>query len=130
MPSGDVLRAKVAAILKRTQVTSRVVKFRSVSASGGNALLGLGQTLNTTDVVCDPQPVVELLKPEDVASAAGILQLGDYSVLFDGGVPESTLKTHEILYGTDVLKIISYDPVVFAGVVVAWKVLARTAKAS
>ena len=129
MASGAALLSKVSSILKRTNVTSREVSFRTVQTSGGNALLGLGQSVTSLDLPVDPPPVVMLLKPEEVAAGGSLLQLGDYSMLFAGSVSEETLKTSEIVYGSDVLKIISYEPIVFDGIVVAWNVIARTSKA-
>lgn len=129
MASGAAIRSKIARALGRLNVTSRTVMLRSVMSSGGNPVLGLGQSVSSTDVVVDPQPAVELIAAEEVAAAKSLLQLGDYRLTFAGTLTENTLKNSEILYGTDVLKVIRYDPIAIDGTVVAWSVIARVAKA-
>jgi hypothetical protein len=81
--------------------------------------------VSSDDVVCDPQPVVELIAASDVADSAGTLQLGDYRLIFSGAVPEDTLKTGMLVYGDEVLKIIKYEPFAFDQTVAAWQVTAR-----
>lgn len=129
MPTGASLLKKVSAVLAKTHVTSRVVKFRTVLSRDGNALLGIGVTRANLDEDIVPQPVVEFISPEEVAFGGSLLQVGDYRMLFDGNVLESSLETCDILYGNDLLKIVSHNPIVYGGVVVGWQVLARTVKA-
>lgn len=130
MATGASVLAKVTSVLRRTHVTSRVVKFRQVLVRHGNPLLGIGQERANVDTVVDPQPVVDLIKPEDVAAAGNLLQLGDYKILFDGNVTEAQIRSQEILYGNDVLKVVSYEPIVFDNTIVGWDVIARTSKAA
>lgn len=120
------LQNKVHQILARTTVTHRPVSFRTVVSRHGNPLLGLGQDRANVDELVSPPPVVELLRPDEVASSGSLLQLGDYRFTFAGQLPETTLKTAQILYGDDVLRILSYEPIVYQGLVIAWVVLART----
>jgi hypothetical protein len=126
--NGSVVQSKIAKVLKRLGATSRVVQFRSMTATGGNATLGLGRTVTSADTPVDPQPAVELVKLEEIAGGGSLLQLGDYRITFAGSVPESTLTSSEILYGTDILKVVSYEPVPLNGVIVCWRVIARTVK--
>lgn len=130
MPSGAVIQAKIAKVLTKVGATYRVVTFRDSHPVGGNALLGVGQTTITNDVAIDPQPAVETLSVEEVASGGALLQLGDYRFVFSGTVPEAQIKTSNIVYGSDILKIVSYKPAVLFGTVIAWEVIARTIKAA
>jgi hypothetical protein len=127
--NGLAVQNKIANVLRRLNATARVVYFRSVDASGGNATLGLDRIVINTDTEIDPQPAVEVLTVEEVAAAGGKLQLGDYRLTMAGTVDEVTLQTNDIMYGTDVLKIIDYRPHALAGVVISWTVIARTVKA-
>lgn len=127
---GLVVRNAVSKVLAQVNATSRPVKFRVVARTGGNSILGVGQTITNIDTLVAPPPVVDYIKEEEVAGGAGLIQLGDYRILFAGSVPETTLQVSFILYGTDVLKILSYQPAVLGGVVAVWQVLARTVKAT
>jgi hypothetical protein len=126
---GISLQNKISKVIGTVHATIRPVKFRIVTKTGGNPLLGTGQTLVNVDTLVEPQPVVEYVKEEEVAGGMGLIQLGDYRFTFDGKVTETTLKTAQILYGTDVLKILSFQPAAFDSVTAAWQVLARTVKA-
>lgn len=128
MPSGAALLAKVSAVIRKTHVTYKVVSFRTVLTRNGNALLGVGQTRANLDEVVDPQPVVEIVNQEDVGVSGSLLQLGDYRIMFDGNVLETSLQTCDILLGESLLKIISYVPIIFDNTVVGWQVIARTVK--
>jgi hypothetical protein len=128
MPSGLALRNKVAQVMKRLHATSRVVKLRVASASGGNDLLGLGQSQTVQDTVVDPQPTVNLLTADDIATSGGVYILGDYQFLFTGSIAESTLRKSHILYGDEVLRIVELEAIAMGGVVVAWRVVARSLK--
>jgi hypothetical protein len=130
MSTGAGIQSKIASVLSKVQGTSRVVKFRDSRPTGGNALLGVGQTVTNHDVDITPQPTVELMTPEDIAASGALLQLGDYRFIFDGAITEATLKNSNVVYGTDVLKVVSYNPQVIFGTIVAWTVIARTVKAS
>lgn len=126
MPSGASLQSKIASVLGTLQATSKTVRFRTVSRTGGNAVLGIGGSVATTDVDIDPQPSVEYVKVEDIATSGGKLMAGDLRMVFAGDIPESRWRETQILYGTEVLKVVRYDPVPFKGVVAAWVVIART----
>jgi hypothetical protein len=128
MASGASIQGKVAKVLARVNATSREVSFRTVSTTGGNALLGLGTTVSSSDTVCDPQPAVDVLRTDEIANSGGFLQMGDYKLLFAGSVEEATLTSSMILYGSEVLKIVQYVPVPIDGTVVAWEVIARAVK--
>ncbi len=128
MASATQIRSKVKSILARFQATSRVVKFRQVTVTGGNTLLGIGGTRTVTDTLCDPQPVIEVISGEEIAGSGGLLQPGDFRILFDGTVPEATLRNRQLLYGDEVLDIVRPIPVPLGGIAVAWQVIARTVK--
>lgn len=128
MASATQIRDKVKAILTRFQATSRIVKFRQVTVTGGNTLLGIGGTRTVTDTLCTPQPVVEAISSEEIAGSGGLLLPGDYRMLFDGTVPETTLRNRQILYGDEVLDIAHVIPVPLGGISVAWQVICRTVK--
>lgn len=130
MPTGLQVRTKISNALAKLEATSKTVSFRNVVHSSGDALLGLGQTETVTDTVISPPPAVELLSAEDVARLGGDrFQLGDYLLTLDGSIAESTLQSRMILYGTEVLKIVHYEPSALDGIVVAWQVYARGVKA-
>lgn len=109
--------------------TARPVKFRSIQKVGADDILGVGGSVSTIDTLVDPQPVVKQLSATEVAGSLGVLQLGDYEMIFAGTVPESTFQNDLILYGTDVLKAKSFVPTPFQGVVIKWTVIARAIKA-
>lgn len=129
MATGLQVQAAITRVLSQVQATHRPVYFRQVFRSGGNPVLGVGQNIANIDTLLDPQPVVNQVKEDDVASSGGLLQFGDYQLTLAGTFPEDTLKLCEFIYGSDVLKVIHYTPSVFGGVVAAWSVLARTSKA-
>lgn len=129
MATGKALQNRVGALLKRLNATSRVVKLRNVTTSGGNTVLGIGGTVTTTDTVADPQPAVELLDADVISNSNGLYQVGDYRFFFSGAIPEATLRNRLIVYGDEILKVIRFDPVSLGGVVVVWEVTARTIKA-
>lgn len=126
MALGTAFQAKVAALLTKLNATAKVVKFRNITRAGGSAVLGLGGTVTITDTVVDPQPAVRVLDTEAVAASGGILQPGDYELIFAGTIPEATLRNRQVLYGDDVLKVLEISPAAIDGIVVAWTVLART----
>lgn len=130
MASGSTLKSKVAQILAKTHVTSREVRLRSVERSGGDAVLGIGQYHTLSDEPVSPQPVVERIRSLEFANANSLAQVGDYRIFFDASISETSLQDKEIVYGSDVLKIVSFDPVVFDATIVGWQVIARTAKVS
>lgn len=105
--------------------TSRPVQFRQVIKTGGDPLLGIGETITNVDTPVSPQPAVSLVSEDEVAASGGLTQLGDYIMIFSGGEPESTFQSRLILYGDDVLKVERYEPFALDGKVVGWRVLAR-----
>jgi hypothetical protein len=125
---GTALQAKIAKTLKKLGATHKTVYLRTVSVSGGNTVLGLGQTKSNSDTELDPQPAVTLVDAWDIANSGGLLLLGDYKLTLAGTVEEATLRGSLIVYGEDVLKMISYKPSVLDGTVVAWEVVARAVK--
>jgi hypothetical protein len=129
MATAQAILNKTIATLRKANATARPVKFRHVETTGGNATLGLGAATTVVDTDVDPQPAVEKVAAVEVAGSAGVLQLGDYRMTFAGTVDEATLQNDVILYGSDILKIKSYDPQPFQGVVIAWVVIARAVKA-
>lgn len=128
MPDGLSIQSKISKVLTRLSPTSRVVYLRSVTASGGNSLLGLGQSVTSSDTAADPQPAVELINASEIAVSGNFYQMGDYKFIFAGSIEESTWQTSLIIYGTEVLKIVKYDPQVIYGTVAAWEVVARAVK--
>jgi hypothetical protein len=129
MATAQSILNKTIATLRKVNATAKPVQFRHVSMTGGNATLGIGGTTQVDDVDVDPQPAVEKISAVEVAGSAGVLQLGDYRMTFAGTVDEATLQNDVILYGSDILKIKSYDPQPYQGVVIAWVVIARAVKA-
>jgi hypothetical protein len=70
-----------------------------------------------------------LVKSEELAGTSGLIQPGDWEFVFAGTTAESTLRTHQILFGdTEVLNIVQVEPYALNGIVVAWRVIARTAQ--
>ena len=129
LATGTQLRTKIAAKLAGLSATPRVVKFRQETRTGGNTRLGVGGTVTTVDTVVDPQPAVQMVKAEELAGTTSLLQPGDWEFLFAGTTSEDTLRTHQILFGdTEVLNIVQVEPYALNDVVVAWRVIARTAK--
>jgi hypothetical protein len=129
MATGTQLRAKIAAKLALLQPTPRVVKFRQETRTGGSSLLGIGGTVTTVDTLAVPQPAAQLVKSEELAGTSGLIQPGDWEFVFAGTTAESTLRTHQILFGdTEVLNIVQVEPYALNGIVVAWRVIARTAQ--
>lgn len=126
MSRGTAIRAKIANALGRVQATPFEVKLRSVVRTGGNALLGIGETATATDVVVSPQPSVRQMTSEEIASSGGLLQAGDYRFVFSGDLERSTLATHQIVYGDKLLSITRVRESVLFGTVVAWIVTARS----
>jgi hypothetical protein len=125
MATGDSVKGKVAGVLKRLEATAREVKFRTMTVVGGDPVLGIGGTVTFVDTRVEPQPAVDLVKTEEIATSGGLYVMGDYHIIFAGSVLETTLKTSTILYGAETLKIIRYEPNVLQKVVVAWDVIAR-----
>lgn len=128
MPTGPSFQAKVTRLLDRFKATSRQVSFRKVDHVGGDRTLGLGRLEEVTETVLNPQPVVQLYTVDEIANSGGFLQLGDYQLLIAGSVNEDVLRTNQIVYGTEVLKIVKYVPIAFDQTVVAWEVTARAIK--
>ncbi len=127
MASGTQLRSKIAAKLSALQATPRVVKFRQETRTGGNPRLGIGGTVTTTDTLADPQPAAQMVAAEQLANATSLIQPGDWEFVFAGTTSEDTLRTQQILFGdTEVLNIVQYEPYALNGIVVAWRVIART----
>jgi hypothetical protein len=129
MPSGSSLRRKVATTLARVQASAYPVYLRQVTFTGGDSLLGVGQTTTVTDTLVDPMPAVDLLPTSLVVTSGGLYQAGDYRITFAATViEEATLRNSLIRYGDHILRIVRIDPVAFGGMVVAWEVIARTAQ--
>jgi hypothetical protein len=128
MASGLAVRAKIRSALRKLSATSRPVYFRTRTVTGGNQLLGIGSTVTVSDALVDPQPAVELLSAEQIAASGGLYQAGDYGLVFDGSIAESTFQTKQLVYGSDVLAIVRYEPAVINGTVVAWTITARSVK--
>ena len=126
MANGRSLQRKIGGLIRKFQVVDRVVQLRTISQTGGNQLLGLGGTVQTTDVVLDPQPIVNYADAEMVAQSNGLYRIGDYELTLSGTVTEEQLKSSVILYGEEQLKIVSLDRAIMTGVVVVWKLVART----
>jgi hypothetical protein len=126
--NGAALQAKIAKALAKLGATHKTVYLRTVSVTGGNSVLGIGQTKSNSDTELDPQPAVTMVDSWEIANSGGLLQLGDYKFTMAGTVEEATLRGSLVVYGEDVLKVISYKPSVINGTVVAWEVLARTVK--
>lgn len=128
--TGAQLQAKVSKVLAKVNATARPVWLRSTTVAGGNAVLGIGQASTTVDTFMSPQPVVTLFKADDVAGSGGLIQFGDYRVIVAGSYTEAQLLATELLYGSDVLKVLSATPYPFAGVIAAWELVARAVKSS
>jgi hypothetical protein len=128
MPSGSSIQSKISKTLERLNATSRLVYLRSVSSSGGNSLLGLGQSVSSSDTLAEPQPAVDLMTTHEIAVSGNFFQMGDYKMIFAGTIEESTWQTNLIVYGEEVLKIVRYDPQTIYGTVAAWEVVARAVK--
>ncbi len=126
MITGAAFRAKVTKLLTDVQATERVVQFREVTRTGGNALLGIGGTVTNTDTAIVPQPAVSQVTAEEIAGGSGLIQPGDWKFIFDSQVPEATLRNRLILFGDEVLQIVRIKPYPFQGAPVAWSVIART----
>lgn len=129
MASGAQIRSKISSKLASLQATPRVVKFRQQTRVGGNTRLGIGGTLNTVDTLADPQPAAQMVNAEELAGTSSLLQPGDWEFIFAGTTTEDTLRTQQILFGdTEVLNIVQVEPYTLNGLVVAWRVIARTAQ--
>lgn len=129
MATGSQLRSKISAKLATLNATPRVVKFRQQTRNGGNTRLGIGGTVSTVDTLASPQPAAQLITSEDIASPSSLLQPGDWEFIFAGTITEDTLRSQQILFGdTEVLNIVQIEPYPLNGVVVAWRVIARTAQ--
>lgn len=126
MASGKSVQASIKRTLKRVQATTRTVSLRQVAVTGGNALLGINQNAVNTDTVCDPQPSVQDLQQDEITSSGGRFIAGDLRLIFAGDIPEATLNASLILYGSDILKIITKTPSPIFGVNAAWNVIARS----
>lgn len=126
MASGAQVQGAIKRALKRLNATTRVVKLRQVTRVGGNNRLGLGQDVDFTDTLCDPQPSVEYVSQSEIASSAGIFFVGDIRFTFAGDIPEATMKQSLIVYGTDVMKMVTCEPRPLFGVNAAWHVVGRT----
>jgi hypothetical protein len=124
MASGSQIQAKIAKVLTRLNATGRVVSWRTVTVTGSHPVLG-GGTRTNTDEVCDPQPAVDILPTDAIATSSGLLQLGDFKLTFSGDVPEAYFATKMLMYGDQVLHIVKRDPVAIYGTIVAWEVIAR-----
>lgn len=129
MASGSSLRQKVATTLRRVNATAYPVYLRQVTLTGGDPLLGVGQTTTVEETLVDPPPAVDLLPTDMVVTSGGLYQTGDYRMTFAAtSLEESTLRNSLIRYGDHLLKIVKIDPVAFGGMVVAWEIIARTAQ--
>lgn len=128
MATGTSLQNKATRLLKRFQATSREVSLRTITHTGGDQVLGLGQMVATTTTVLDPQPVIEVYSVDQIAHSDGLLQMGDYRVIMSGAVTEDTIKNSLIVYGDEVLKIVKYVPAAFDQTVVVWDITARAIK--
>jgi hypothetical protein len=128
MASGASIQAKITAVLQKLNATHRLVYFRTVNTSGGNSLLGLGESVANSDTEASPQPAVQTLSTDEIATSGGLLMQGDYRMIFSGAELEETLKTSLIVYGEEVLRIVKYTPAAIFGTVAAWDVIARSIK--
>lgn len=128
------MRAKAEGLLRKFQATSQVVKLRRNLQTGGSALLDIGGVNTEEDTVVEPQPVVTVVTNlfghhATMLGAAGVLaQMGDYLIIFSGGIDEDIIKSSVIVYGDEILKMIAIEPVAMSGIVVIWKIVARAVK--
>lgn len=130
MASGSSLRTKVGTVLRRLNATAYPVYFRDVTTTGGDPLLGTGGTTTVTDTLADPQPAVDLVPADLVASGGEFYQPGDYRMIFAGSIDRTVLHSRLLRYGEEILRPVRIDPVAFGGVIVAWEVTARLAQSS
>lgn len=126
MASGAQVQAKIKAVLGQLQATPRVVRFREVTQTGGNTVLGIGGTVTTTDTDIDPQPAAQMVTSETIAGSGGLLLPGDWEFTFDGTINETNFRTKQILFGDEVLNIVHYEPYALQGITVGYTVIART----
>jgi hypothetical protein len=123
--SGTALRNKINGVLTKLHASVYPVYLRVVTTSGGNPRLGLGGTTSTVDTLVTPPPVMTLIKSEDIATSAGLLQMGDYECILPAAIEETALRESFLVYGVNQYRIVSYDPMGLGNVIVAWKVHVR-----
>jgi hypothetical protein len=129
MATGAQLQSKIKAVLAKLQATPRVVKFRQLTRTGGNTRLGIGGSVAYTDTLADPQPAAQMVKAEELANSTSLVQPGDWEFTFAGSIDESMFRDKQILFGdTEVLNIVQYEPYAMNGIIVGWRVIARTVK--
>lgn len=129
MATGAQIQAKIKSVLGRLQATPRVVRFREVTQTGGDALLGIGGTSTVTLTAITPQPAAEMVKAEEITGDSGLIQPGDWRFIFSGDTSEDDLRTKQLLFGDEVLNIIRIEPFALGGVIVGWSAIARTTQA-
>lgn len=127
--NGTAVQNKISRALGRVKASAQSVYLRTVSASGGNNLLGIGVTRSKSDTLVDPTPAVRQVSSGEIATSGGLYQPGDYRFVFAGSIPRETLRNCQIVYGTQVLQVMRIDESVLDGVVVAWTVMARSVEA-
>lgn len=128
MPSGASVRDRVRSALTRVRASDRDVYLRTESVVAGNSLLGIGVEVEAADTLIETPPVARQVTFDEVQTSGGLYQPGDYRFVFDGSVDEHALLTSLIVYGDEVLQVVRVDRSVFGGVVVAWRVTARSRK--
>jgi hypothetical protein len=129
MATGAQIQAKIKSVLDRLQATPRVVRFREVTQTGGNDLLGIGGTVTVTLSAIDPQPAAELVRAEEITGSNSLLQPGDWRFIFSGDTSEDDLRTKQLLFGDEILNIVHVEPYALGTVIVGWGVIARTVQA-
>lgn len=127
MAAGTSLQTKIAAVLKKLNPKVRPVALRRRTLTGGDGLLGVGQVEAVTDTIVDGASV-DLLEGDTIATSGGKFLAGDYRFILPGSIAESALRNCQLLYGSDVFNVVTYDPVSLYGTVIIWQIVARTAK--
>lgn len=128
--NGAAIQAKVKAALAKLNATSEVWKFRQVIHSGGKSRLGLHDSTDVIDIELDTPPAEETVSAEDVANSNGLVIAGDLRLTIAGDVDKETLRTHLMVRGDDVYRIVDYRPFAIDRTVVGWQVIVRMAKAN
>ncbi len=133
--NATLLLAKVGTTMNKLSASDRVVYKRTYARTGGDALLGTGRTLTSSDVVLSPKPAVFTVTQQDLLALSGAtkVQLNDQMMIVSAAAlsrtelenPELTIvmKRGSVVdeYGIE-----AYTTAPFDGTAIAFSLLLRS----
>jgi hypothetical protein len=137
MSKATSLISKVDRLLTRYNLTSREVYKRTITRTGGDALIGKPATISKVDVKLTPPPSVEFVSMRDGQMVVGnaMAMLGDYVCLCSPtAISKTDLSNPNVLLvmkagsAEEECDIVGYNESVLEGQAVVYEILARSRK--